>query len=615
MPVRLVYKNDFDPFSSIDVPETFPDFSILTGLNGSGKTRFLHAIAKGSITAIDTGTDAPITSGTVLNALTPRISLTFALKRALDIEKKLENAAYGYYPDQDYRSYADTQEIRQLDKIGELLNKERSDLVGDEIKAFALATQSQQSTAFQQMDLGLIGMAHLRTHFHQTTAKILRDGDGDTSLLSILSMDLLAKSKPAPWELASEVLKEFGFMIKGPDINRANAQKDLELAFQTIAGEEVSPDSLSGGERTLLALALAQYSTEHGGGFPGLLLLDESLAALHPMMIGKSLETIRKVFVEKHKIKVMLVSHSPTLVALADKKSIFEVTNDKPNLRICHCSPDTAIGMLTTGIPSLRIDLNNCRQVFVEAPQDEFIYKALYLALRDELSPEIALTFIAAGTKGNSSCDTVTRLVEELRKAGNTTVRGVIDWDNKNYSNKPLGVEVLADEARYAIENIMLDPVLLTFILANSDKGRKAIGGYTQPELHKIAAERISDLQTIVVSVVSKIEESAQTIGRKNQAPRNLELDDSETQAKYMGGFSLSLPKWVFVERGHDYARWVLATFPCLHEYHEGPNNEAEDKLVGAISLNFAANLKNYIPVEVLDLLAILQKPLTEDNS
>ena len=49
-----------------------------------------------------------------------------------------------------------------------------------------------------------------------------------------------------------------------------------------------------------------------------------------------------------------------------------------------------------------RVGLENCRQVFVEAPHDAFVYSAFYEAFRAVLSPEIGLSFVAAGTKGDA---------------------------------------------------------------------------------------------------------------------------------------------------------------------------------------------------------------------
>jgi len=77
--------------------------------------------------------------------------------------------------------------------------------------------------------------------------------------------------------------------------------------------------------------------------FPKLLLLDESLAPLHPSVVCKAPGTVRCVLWEQRGIRIIIVTHSPTLVALAEEDSLFLVKRIDSELRIAKASKDDTI--------------------------------------------------------------------------------------------------------------------------------------------------------------------------------------------------------------------------------------------------------------------------------
>ena len=137
----------------------------------------------------------------------------------------------------------------------------------------------------------------------------------------------------APWDFINSILKTysgFDYTISFPDkfdFDRysyqqtssfipklKNERKDIQIDYQ----------SMSSGEHTLFALALCLFKTSSDNLFPKLLLLDEVDSSLHPSMIENLFRVIKDVFVQNG-TKVMLTTHSPTTIALAEEKSIFVV--------------------------------------------------------------------------------------------------------------------------------------------------------------------------------------------------------------------------------------------------------------------------------------------------
>jgi AAA15 family ATPase/GTPase len=126
--------------------------------------------------------------------------------------------------------------------------------------------------------------------------------------------------------------------------------------------------------------------------YPKVLLFDEIDAPLHPSMTQSLLRTIQDVLINRHGIKVILTTHSPSTVALAPETSLYAMskTESKTELRrLQKTTKDKALTILTTGVPTLSIDYENRRQVFVESQYDAQFYEKIYEKLRDKLIPEI----------------------------------------------------------------------------------------------------------------------------------------------------------------------------------------------------------------------------------
>lgn len=100
-----------------------------------------------------------------------------------------------------------------------------------------------------------------------------------------------------------------------------------------------------------MALVASIYKTSSDNRFPDILLLDEIDASLHPSMIKNMLSVIRDVFLING-IKVILVTHSPTTVALSDEASIFVMNKGGKN-RIEKKNKKDALSILTEGFATL----------------------------------------------------------------------------------------------------------------------------------------------------------------------------------------------------------------------------------------------------------------------
>lgn len=189
-----------------------------------------------------------------------------------------------------------------------------------------------------------------------------------------------------PWEVINTILSEFDslkYTINSPEgfgyhdnfqLKLINKEENLEISFE----------HLSSGERVLMALVASIYKSSSDNHFPDILLLDEIDASLHPSMMKNLLSVINNVFLEKN-VKIILVTHSPSTIALTPEESVF-VMNENGVNRIEKKSKEDALEILTEGFATLREGLKffdevakNKLTIITEGKNTEYIKKYLEL--------------------------------------------------------------------------------------------------------------------------------------------------------------------------------------------------------------------------------------------
>ena len=205
----------------------------------------------------------------------------------------------------------------------------------------------------------------------------------------------------------------------------------------------------STGEKVLCWIATSIFNTrgEYAArNFPNLLLLDEIDAGLHPSMIKILINLIEKYFIPRG-IKIILTTHSPTTIALSSESSIYVIKKDKGSTYIEKRNKTEAIRSLLDGVRSIDISPQNTKYVFTEAENDKDFYSQIYKFLRDKLSSEVHIEFIASGKKSKENSagisggkERVEYLVKKMRDAGNLKTFGIIDWDLKNKNSEGIFV-------------------------------------------------------------------------------------------------------------------------------------------------------------------------------
>ena len=360
-------------------------------------------------------------------------------------------------------------------------------------------------------------------------------------------------------------------------IDSKDFSNDENISFQlikTTVGKDIEFQYLSSGEKVIIGLIIKLFTSNYYSEkleFPELIVLDEPDAHLHPEMSKLLIDVLLGTFVEKLGIKIIIVTHSPSTVALCPDNSIYQLKNE-PITTLQKIEKNDALKLLTDFIPTLSIDYKNHKQVFVESPTDIKYYQTIFNKLNQERNYPFRLYFIS-NSYGNGSCEQVIKIVADIRESGNSTVFGIIDWDLKNPATAY--VKVHGINKRYNVENYLYDPIYISILFMNL----KAHNIYKELEIeetinqYSIGNESNEFLQKIVDWFFSKYYE----VHKMSD-----EIIKNVSEVEYLNGKRIIMPIWFLEFQGHDYETRLKQVFKALEKYtSEGQLQQEIATIVG----------------------------------
>ena len=465
--MRLSFNKDYKSIRTIQEYD-LPDFVVLPGKNGSGKSHLMEAMTHQEVCVIrgDGGERLSRVKFIQFNGLNPhvdeRCDFMTLMNNRKQVWKNIEQHISKFNSFKEHynwtlqlflNNYPDSKKVLDhwLELVGGEIDSITEDLVYDnyDITSEELFS-SQFASVFKLYHIRLV-----ENKFNQ----FLNATEGDHN--KVYSDEEFEKMYgPKPWDLINRMLSRAGlsYEVNHPDGNVKELDFHLHLT-DVNTGVEIQVNDLSTGEKVLMSLALSIYNTKEETARPDVLLLDEPDAALHPEFSKVLINSIENSIVKEAGVRVIVSTHSPLTVALSPESSIFLM--DKAFGRPVKLTKQKAIGILTGDLDNIRLSLENRRQVFVESQYDVQYYTRI-VPLINQTLPTVPL-FLPPRSSSGSNCDELRDIVNELRKRGNDLVYGITDFDNKNHSSDV--VFVLGDGNRYAIDNYVFDPIYVGFLL------------------------------------------------------------------------------------------------------------------------------------------------------
>jgi AAA15 family ATPase/GTPase len=403
-----------------------------------------------------------------------------------------------------------------------------------------------------------------------------------------------------PWEIFNEILSKteyFNYITTTPE-ETLPSSFELKLIHKE-KDIQIEPRDLSSGENVIWTMLMAMFKAKLDGSFPKLLLLDEVDAVLHPSATKTFLKFIQEDLVKKFGVKVIMATHSATTVALAPEGSVYVMEQVGKRKAIKKTSRDKALLQLTEGVHTLSINYENRKQVFVESPNDVKFYETVYTSIKNLLNLEISLNFIAySNDKSEGGCTRVRQMVNRLREHGNQTVCGIIDRDEKNNESP----HIKKTKERYALENFVYDPLAFGVFLLKE--------GMIEPE--KMGLKK--DFQYSAIIRKEATPEELQTIS--DFVISKLEIPDSpKTKIKYLGGFTLDIPYEFLNFNAHKLDEKFIDTFIQLNRYSKSADKDSKKinktQLVNKVTEQLIEKIfkeyKELIPESLLQLFERVQ--------
>lgn len=584
--MKITITNDY---KSIKAPQEFtlPDFVLLTGKNGSGKSHLMEAMTKPDICVI-TEDERRLDKIKYIgfNGLNPQvntdgdyITITNQRKSAWDQLKQQINELNKNYNGNISHYLRGNVNNRQgilgywLKRAKGDINQLTEDFVYDN---FEISSNEIFSSQFASI-FKLYQMRYDENKY--LLFKNETDGE-DNDVLS--DDDFIATYGPKPWELINEML-EFAHLPYRVNHPTGHRETSFHLCLTEInSGIQIQVNDLSTGEKVLMSLALSIYNSNEESARPDILLLDEPDAPLHPEFSKVLISAVENSIVKKAGVKVIVSTHSPTTVAIAPEESIYRmVKSEGCPKKVCK---QQAVNTLVQDLDNIRLSYENRRQVFVESNYDVQYYNRLY-SLIDESFSTIP-QFLPPRSSGGSNCDEVSSIVNELRRLGNDLVYGIKDFDNKNHSSEY--VYVIGEGKRYAIDNYIFDPIYVAFLLI-----RESIIKTTDIELPTftyVALSNISEaqIQTLIDYIIKSLDLNSNNI----------------VEYQTQGGETFKISQEYCKLQGHELENRIVKKWPRLNAIKgKGGDNRLKNYVLGTVCQDYPQYISS-------DFVALFKKIL-----
>ena len=315
-----------------------PNFSVLTGKNGSGKTHLLEALSNKDLTdVIVNGVKIQNARYIPFNGLNPNIQENCdpdtITKHVKNVWRQFQQAktqatrrGQQNVNNQTVLNHISNEQMKKhCTRALEETGKNYDGLTEDDLQDFFDISFMGQNDFFTAQ-FALIFKNYHKLWLENQENKFY-ESQGIVTISTVLTdEEFLHKNGEPPWEFVNKILDETSipYEVNSP----MGSRKDTSFSFKLkdkVEGFEISSANLSTGEKVLMSLALAIYNTGGEQGKPELLLIDEPDAALHPSMTKKMVNVLKRNIVEENNIPTIITTHSPTTVVAAEGISIYQL--------------------------------------------------------------------------------------------------------------------------------------------------------------------------------------------------------------------------------------------------------------------------------------------------
>jgi len=540
------YKSIEAPFSWDDIPQ----FAILTGENGAGKTQLLEIMGPHSQSVATSFSNPSFEPHEVLflsNFSAPEGAPNVGLHDISNDTEQLLSALTNKRKEDHPFEQARILRIRaELEKNGIMLSELNVDTLNKNLpKGFLFRDPTQ---LYREVGFHLF-------NYHLDAFSMRADGHDEKNIVEKLGTP--------PWDTLNMLFDKSSlrYKLQTPDGKDIRSKYQMALA-DVETGKEILLQNLSSGEIALLRLYFWLFIADNKFSFPKLVLLDEPDSHLEPALIYDFINSLKSGLVDGLGAHVIMSTHRTETVAFAPSDSVYEMHARPARIEKSRDRGKT-ISLLTQNLITI---VGDKRPIFVEDKDDEKFYSVMFGLYVDENPGEklkqlvfVPLPLGKGGKRESGGASKVIQQVRRLRLAGLYAVlRGIIDRDKEATPDE--GIFALS---RYSIENYLLDPLVIYAVLLDS-KQQPTLDLTCEIKLgedYKIRDFSEKDMQAITKCITSEL---AQKL-----TPPLTTAEEVAFRIKYTNGKGISVPQWLIDRRGHElmaaaHGKWPVVQPPSL---------------------------------------------------
>ncbi|WP_317897026.1 ATP-dependent nuclease [Aurantibacillus circumpalustris] len=565
-----------------------PDFVVITGKNGSGKTQLLELlnwhfgatqdqrnnaqrIATDPFHGVKTESDIKITNKDIVY-----IPSIWQLGNLAATNSSKFTQIINHIHTQITGQNNNVQYVELSSIIEQRIGKPKSEITKNDIQENLPVDYFDYINKIQIHE----GLSEAFLTYHCKYAELRDSGKSDEDIKKAIGL--------SPWEIINNMLHIAGFPYEVNKPKSYIGDYHFELIGITNPLLKINFSDLSSGEKVLISLSIWMFNASKDKRLPKLMLLDEPDAHLHPSAVKQFIDVIEKSLVRNFGVRVIMTTHSPSTVSLAPDYSLFEMEKNNPQIKPLK-SKEYGISLLTDGLVVVK---SNDKHVLVEDKNDAKFYNEVFVILKNKklLIEHVSIIFIAASNKSASTsggCTVVRSWVEKFINEGADDIfQGLMDYDNgTNVKENVTSTKNLHVIKRYSLENYLLDPILIYSSLLHENVTISVPSiTLSHRDEHRILELGQTEIQKIADHILSEIEPTL----------NNLLPDEKiKVSVQFINGMTLLYPKWFLNRRGHD----LFSQFKLKYQ-----------KAVNYDNLMNALNRQEFIPIDLLEIFKDIQK-------
>lgn len=648
--MKLNLQTTYQSLTTLNADE-LPNFTIITGPNGSGKTHVLRGIENGSILIdgvsknvgaqarfFDSNSIVPASAGT-FSSQTLRQMRSTTLGQLANFQNQLRAEM-----NQDLQGYiqivrqtnpsfsvSDPVELSEadfaFDNQTDVMESPHLKQLCDRAKALVAARTTEQHLRNSGISLGLTKFAEQRNIsitklsaedlateaidlwggvnvFQQNLGQLFvayrdmmlanslkeleKNKTGRTDINAFTTEEFAKRYGQSPWDFVNEVLARAQLPFR---INAPEsfAYEDFTPQLtKTTTGVKIPFESLSSGEKVLMSFALCLYQARDGR---------QAIEYPEILLLDEIDAPLHPSMVKDliATIKDVLVAEKNIKVILTTHSPTTVAIAPEESVFVMRdsrtlkkTSKEAALRLLTYGVPTLSISFDARRQVFVESRKDAFIYDELYRQLKPKIKAEKSLVFIAA-----SGAEKEIDISNE--NGGSSVVNKLVKQLTEAGNTSVYGLidwdtkSSATDRVKVLAENgrYSLDICVLDPCLLGLLVIRENIDEAKKFNLISADETYLILAQAGKVRMQMLVDKLSTLLGYEGE----------KIECHYSGGESLHLVKTLLHGNGHAFSKSVLNKFSFLRKISN--NSNAETGMMNRIVKNIVPDSSAWLPIEV----------------